>query len=203
MPLPARPDREYLASTHTQLNDRMKRFRHIRAIAAAALTLAAFVAVASTPAAAQNVKMGFVSFDEIISKLPEFKQIEGQLQTLQQKYADTLKMIETEYQGLVESYQKQQAMMNAETKASEEQKIMAVRDKFLRFQQERLGQGGAFQQYQAQLLQPVREKVRSAIERVAKSEKLTVVLEANTTVYFDEKSDITFKVLDFLKRGTN
>ena len=181
----------------------MKRFRHIRTIATALLTLVAVLAVPSAPAAAQNVKMGFVSFDEIISKLPEFKQIEGQLQTLQQKYADTLKQIETEYQGLVESYQKQQAMMNAETKASEEQKILAVRDKFLRFQQERLGQGGAFAQYQAQLLQPVREKVRSAIERVAKSEKLTVVLEANTTVYFDEKSVITFKVLDFLKRGTN
>lgn len=176
---------------------------HIRSLfGALALTVVAF-GFATSDASAQNVKMGFVNFEEIIGKLPEFKEIESQLQTLQQSYQDTLRTIQTEYESLVDSYQKQQTLMNAETKAAEEQKIVAVREKFLRFQQERLGQNGTFVQYQAKLLQPMRDKVRGAIERVAKSEKLTVVLESNTTVYFDEKFDITFKVLDYLKRGTN
>lgn len=182
----------------------MKRsYRIIRSLVGAAAIAFVVLAAGGAEARAQNVKIGFVDFDEIISKLPEFKTIEGQLQSLQTAYQDTLRQIQTNYQTLLDAYQKQQALMNAETKAAEEQKIVGVREQFLKFQQERLGQGGTFFQIQAQLLQPVRDKVRAAIERVAKSEKLTLVLETNSTVYFDEKSDITFKVLDNLKRGTN
>jgi outer membrane protein len=169
-----------------------------------ALVMLAAGAIVPTTARAQSaVKVGIVNFDEIISKLPEFKQIEGDLQTLQGRYMDTLRAMQTELQGMADAYQKQQALMSAETKATEEQKIMGYRDRLLQFQQERLGQGGMFAQQQAQMLQPVREKVRGAIERVAKSEKITLVLESTSTIYFDEKSDITFKVLDYLKRGTN
>lgn len=176
----------------------------IRTTVAMALVVIAATTIVPTQAQAQNsVKIGIVNFDEIISRLPEFKQIEAQLQGLQQRYMDTLRAMQTELQGMADAYQKQQALMNAETKAAEEQKIMGYRDNLLKYQQERLGQGGAFAQAQAQMLQPVRDKVRGAIERVAKSEKLTLVLESNTTIYFDEKTEITFKVLDYLKRGTN
>ena len=181
---------------------RHSRFQFRSTLVAAMLVVAAIIA-GSAEASAQNVKVGVVNFDEIISKLPEFKTIEGQLQALQTRYMDTLRTMQTNLQGMADAYQKQQALMNADTKAAEEQKIMAAREDLLRFQQERLGQGGTFYQIQAQLLQPMRDKVRGAIERVAKSEKITLVLESNTTVYFDDKSDITFKVLDFLKRGTN
>jgi outer membrane protein len=175
---------------------------HCRSIVGiAAVVLIACVAAPST-SRAQSVKVGIVNFDEIISKLPEFKQVESQLQGIQQRYMDTLKAMQTNLETMAASYQKQSALMNAETKNAEEQKIVAARDELLRYQQERLGQGGTFAQIQAHLLQPVRERVRGAIEQVAKSEKLTLVLEASATVYFDDKTDITFKVLDYLKRGT-
>jgi outer membrane protein len=176
----------------------------LRSLAGLLAVAAVLLCTAPERAAAQSaVRVGIVNFNEIISKLPEFKQVEGQLQGVQQRYMDTLRALQINLEEMVGSYQKQQALMNAETKAAEEQKIVTRRDELLRYQQERLGQNGAFEQIQAQLLQPIREKVRSAIERVAKSEKLTLVLEANSAVYFDEKTDITFKVLDFLKRGTN
>jgi outer membrane protein len=169
----------------------------------AVLMLAAMVAFAPDASAQTAAKVGIVNFDEIISRLPEFKQIESELQGLQQRYMDTLRALQNELQGMADAYQKQQALMSAETKATEEQKIMGYRDQLLKYQQERLGQGGTFAQAQAQMLQPVRDKVRGAIERVAKSEKLTLVLESSSTAYFDEKTEITFKVLDYLKRGTN
>jgi outer membrane protein len=176
----------------------------IRSIVALATIIAAVACMAPAGASAQSaVKVGIVNFDEIISKLPEFKQVEGELQSIQQRYMDTLRALQTNLEAMANAYQKQQALLNQEAKAAEEQKIVASRDELLRYQQDRLGQGGAFAQTQARLLQPIREKVRGAIERVAKSEKITLVLEANATVYFDDKTDITFKVLDNLKRGTN
>lgn len=44
------------------------------------LLMFAAIVVAPAPAQAQSgAKVGIVNFDEIISKLPEFKQIEGEL----------------------------------------------------------------------------------------------------------------------------
>ena len=58
-------------------------------------------------------------------------------------------------------------------------------------------------QRQAELIQPIREKVRAAIEKVAKDEKLSAVMENSVLIYFDSKLDITYKVLDNIRRGTN
>src|SRR5688572_20185244 len=114
----------------------MKRFSlSIRFIVGAAAVVMVMSSVGAVSAHAQNVKVGFVDFDEIIGKLPEFKTIEGQLQTLQMSYQDTLRLIQNDYQTKLDAYQKQQALMNAETKAAEEQKIVAVREQFLKFQQ--------------------------------------------------------------------
>jgi len=54
------------------------------------------------------------------------------------------------------------------------------------------------------LLEPIRVKVKEAIESVAKSEKLSMVLakdNASVVMYFDSKFDITFRVIDKIKRG--
>ena len=54
------------------------------------------------------------------------------------------------------------------------------------------------------LLEPIRLKVKEAIESVAKAEKLSMVLakdNASVVMYFDPKTDITFRVIDRLKRG--
>ena len=55
-----------------------------------------------------------------------------------------------------------------------------------------------------QLLEPIRVKVKEAIEAVAKTEKLSMVLakdNASTVMYVDPKYDITFRVIDRIKRG--
>ncbi len=53
------------------------------------------------------------------------------------------------------------------------------------------------------LLQPIRAKVNEAIAAVAKEEKITLVLDkvAGLVLYNDDKMDITYKVLDRMKRG--
>jgi Skp family chaperone for outer membrane proteins len=55
-----------------------------------------------------------------------------------------------------------------------------------------------------ELLEPIRIKVKDAIEAVAKAEKLSMVLakdNASVVMYFDTKFDITFRVIDRIKRG--
>ncbi|MBS1912561.1 MAG: OmpH family outer membrane protein [Bacteroidetes bacterium] len=162
------------------------------------LLLAVFAGVVSAQA---QIKFGVVNSDKIVSQLPELKDIEAKLQQLQSSYTDTLKAMETNYRARLESYQKQQTMLTPDAKAKEEDALRGMEQQYAQYRDDRLGQQGALARYQAQLMQPVRDKVRSAIEKVAKDEKLSAVLEEGAFLYVDSKLDITFKVLDYLKRG--
>ena len=53
-------------------------------------------------------------------------------------------------------------------------------------------------------LAPIRQKVSNAIEAVAKDESLGFVLDKGNgnILYSEEKYDITFKVIDKMKRGS-
>jgi Skp family chaperone for outer membrane proteins len=56
-----------------------------------------------------------------------------------------------------------------------------------------------------EFMQPIRQKVSDAIAAVAKEEKLNMVLEKSLGVvlYSEDKADVTYKVLDRMKRGGN
>ncbi|MGA0046293.1 MAG: OmpH family outer membrane protein, partial [Candidatus Kapaibacteriota bacterium] len=60
------------------------------------------------------------------------------------------------------------------------------------------------QQMRESFLRPIREKVQKAIADVAKEEKLTMVLDkaVGVVLYSEDSADITFKVLDRMKRGS-
>jgi Skp family chaperone for outer membrane proteins len=55
-----------------------------------------------------------------------------------------------------------------------------------------------------EVTKPILDKILAAINLVAKEEKINVVLEkgkTGTVLYFDDNLDITYKVLDMIKRG--
>jgi outer membrane protein len=167
-------------------------------VAAIALLATCAAPIASAQATS---KLGFVDFEVIIKELPEFKTVESKLQTLQKSFQDTLQMIQAQYQQKLENYQKQRELMTPDARAQEEQAIGQIRDQYLQFQEGRLGQQGVYFQTQAQLLAPIRERVRGAVEKVARDESLVAVLENSLFVYYDKKFDITYKVLDYIRRG--
>ena len=156
--------------------------------------------LASNTASAQ-VKLGFVDTETILQQMPEFKQIEQRLRGLQQSCEDTIRTMQTDFQGRLENYQKQRELMNPATRAQEESTLGNLRDQIIAYQQTHLGQQGTLFQLQAQLVQPIREKVRSAIEKVAKDQKLSAVMENQFLIYYDKKMDITYKVMELLSNG--
>lgn len=160
-----------------------------------------FALLVMSPTMQAQVKIGVVDFETIFRQLPEAKTIENRLRGLRQSIEDTLRNGQAALQARFETYQKQQALMSAEARQKEEAELVQLREQLVAYQQDRLGQQGALAQVQDSLLAPVRERVRSAIERVAKEEKLGAVMDKSIVAYFDPKLDITFKVLDYLNRG--
>lgn len=165
--------------------------------------LSLLAGVLLTGSASAQSKIGFVDVEKIVQSLPEFKGIDTKLRTLRQTYEDTLRLIQSNFQARAETYQKQQALMSPDARQKEEADLNTMREQYLQFQQERLGAQGTLAQVQEELLAPIRDKVRAAIEKVAKEEKYSGVMDKAMCVYLDTKYEITFKVLDYINRGSN
>ncbi|MCX6139456.1 MAG: OmpH family outer membrane protein [Candidatus Kapabacteria bacterium] len=158
-----------------------------------------------TISSAQTFKVGVVNAEVILKELPEAIAASKSIEEAGLKIRDTLQMMQKDFEGRIESYRKQEAMMTAEGKRKEEESLNSLRTRFLQYQEEKLGNTGEVARMREGLLQPIRVKVNDAIAAVAKEEKLNLVLDkvAGLVLYNEDKADITYKVLDRMKRGNN
>ena len=170
---------------------------------ALALSIVALVAVvgAGTAAEAQSFKAGFVNSETIIKELPDAQKASADIEEMGLKIRDTLQMMQKEFETRIADYQKQEALMSAQAKKKEEEPLNALRMRFLQYQETKTAE---VQQMRESFLRPIREKVQKAIADVAKEEKLTMVLDkaVGVVLYSEDSADITFKVLDRMKRGS-
>jgi outer membrane protein len=174
-------------------------------VSAALVAVIAFVAPSFaqkvTSAAGGSLRIGVVDSQKIVAQLPEAKDAQEKLQESNKKYRDTIETIQKDYLQSLESYDKQKAMMSAEAKTKEEDRLKAIQERFQRYREEKFGNQGELAAMQEELLAPIRKRVQNAIKEVAKAEKLSAVMETPAFVYYDEELDITFRVLDKLKRN--
>ncbi|MFN3270624.1 MAG: OmpH family outer membrane protein, partial [Candidatus Kapaibacteriota bacterium] len=95
-------------------------------------------------------------------------------------------------------YLKQKSMMPADQQQKQEQALQEEQLKMQQYYNEKMNE---IQNKREEFLEPIRNKVKSAIQAVAKEENLQVVFDKGSLLYTEDKYDITFKVLDKIKRG--
>jgi outer membrane protein len=155
-------------------------------------------------AQAQSLKIGVVDVITIVKAMPEAEQGDKFLNELGAKYQDTLLQMQKDLQTKFESYKKQKAMMPAAEQQKEEEKLNNDNQRIRMYQEEKFAQTGELAQRRQSILEPLKDKMLKAIEVVAKEEKISVVLDKGAgaaVVFADDKLDITFKVIDKIKRG--
>lgn len=175
------------------------------------LMLAAFAVIcllSATQAQAQGkdapMKIGYVDTDLILRQLPDALEADKKLKDVGTKFQDTLRLMQEDFTKRLEKYRQQEAMMNAEGKKTEEEALKAMQQNYSMFQEEKFGNTGELARMREALMAPLRERIQAGIKEVAKEEKLTYVLDKTNPgiLYADEKFDMTYRVLDKIKRGT-
>jgi len=153
--------------------------------------------------AQKSLKIGVVDVEMIVKELPEAMEADKKLQEMAQSYKDSLISIEKIFAGKMEQYNKQKTMMTTEQQKKEEESLQQIQIEYQKYQQEKLGAQGELAQSREKLLSPIRVKVRTAIETIAKKENMNFVLDKASPMllYSEDQSDITFSVMDLLKRG--
>ena len=176
----------------------MKTRMFLLTLALAALTLA-------PTAFAQQQKIGYVNSSKIFQELPAAQEAQRRIDALGKPIQDSLETMQRDLQARYEDYQKREAMLNEAAKKAEQQKLIDLERRMNEFRAAKLGNDGELAHETEKLLAPLRERIKTAITTVAKEEKYSFVFDKTESIqillYGDPAHDITFKVIDRLKRG--
>ena len=159
--------------------------KKILLIAALVLPMCAF---------AQDLKIGIVSLDEVIEKLPEY-------QDAQTKFVETSKKYEDEFGKLQEElkrrYDEINNMSEDELDAIKERKIREFQEYQAKVQQFQQTADQELVKVQQELMAPIEKKVRDAIESVGKDGGYSLIEQKVNQIilyYASPVEDITNQV---------
>ena len=142
-------------------------------------------------------KIGTVNINIIVSKLPEFIQVQKQIQEYNTKLESNLRSKIETYQTKLKDYQDNVKTLETVMKKTKEDELIRLETDINKFRQN----GAKMSQLkQEELMRPLYKKISDAIGVVAKAQKYTQVLttDGNEFAYADEKFDLTKSVMSHL-----
>ncbi len=166
------------------------------------ITIAVLLLTLATSLFAQKQKVGFVDTQVILSQYAPAIKANSDLTALGQKWKAQIDSMQQELKNGYAEYQKQSAMMKPEQQKQIQQNLIQKEQYMQQFNQQKFGQQGELAQKQDAMMQPIRDKIYQAIEKVSKTQKMQFIFDKAGDVlllYADPQYDMTYKVLDLLK----
>jgi len=164
-----------------------------------------FLAAGSTFLSAQTQKLGYVDSQIILTQFPEAIKAQGDLDALSNSWSAHLDSMRADYQQALSDYQKKADTMTDKEKQAMQQKLVNQENEVVAYNREKFTQGtGEIYKKQDEIFGPVKSKIYKAIKVVALKENVKFVFDKAGDVvllYADPASDLTYKVLDYLKTG--
>ena len=170
-------------------------------------SVAIFAQQQTQTAAAAQLRIGYVDSEVILQQFPEAIKAKSDLEGMVAKWRKDLDSMQTDLQKRYAEFQKKSQDKAAKKEDVEkDQKALVEKDqKAQQYQQSKFSQpNGEYFVRQDQLMKPVKAKIYAAIDEISKEENMQFVFDKAGEVVLlkaDPQFDITFKVLDLLKRG--
>ncbi len=136
-------------------------------------------------------KLGHINSQEIISLMPERAIIETTIDTLQTQWEKELMIMREEYSAKIKEYQEKQATMPESIKQARISELTEMEQRIGTFQQTAYTD---LQKKQQELIAPIIDKVKKAIDQVGAENGFTYIFDLGTQVilYQSPKSnDVT------------
>ncbi|GJG36343.1 MULTISPECIES: OmpH family outer membrane protein [Prevotella] len=123
-----------------------------------------------------QTKFGYIDSQAFLESLPEAQAVQKALQAKGDEYQKNLKAMQDELERKAKDYDAQKATMST-TKQEETEK--QLQDMYTKIQQTAQDNQKAFNDEQQKQLGPILDKVRTAIQNVAKAGKYVYIMEKN------------------------
>lgn len=141
------------------------------------LLIAALLFVGASQAVSAQAKVAHINVQELMTNMPEMKAANTQLEKLGKTY-------DTEYETMVQEYttkiKKYDAEANTVGEAVNKTREAEVQDMRTRIQQYQQTASTELQKKQEEIVKPILEKARKAIQKIAKAKGYQYVLDSST-----------------------
>ena len=153
------------------------------------ITLVTLISLFTLNLIGQN-KFGYIDSQELLILMPERKSAENELQNFAKTLESQLELMSAEYQESVQQYQTNEASYSDLVKQDKIAEISGLEQRIQSYQQ---NAQQSLQKKEQELLEPILEKARKAIDDVAKEGGYTYIFDKSqgTLLYAKESEDLS------------
>ena len=150
---------------------------------------------------AQGLKVGFVDDQVIQQKYSGWQRAQEQWEVENKAWDEEAAAKQREIEELVDEYNKQKLILSEEKRREKEAAIRAKQESLDAYTRQIYSPGGTAEQKHGSLLDPLIERLNTAIEAVAVEGDYDVIFTRQSGLGFIKESfDVTEKVLEFLEK---
>lgn len=164
------------------------------------IILTAFIIVFST-AISFSQKIGYVDSDYILSKIPEYKAAQTEMDKTSVDWQKEIEAKYSEIDKLYKIYQAESVLLTDDMKKKRENEIINKEKEVKELQKSRFGVDGELFKKRMELVKPIQDKVYSAVKQVAERSGLAFIFDKAgqiSMLYANNKYDKSEDVLTFM-----
>ena len=146
-------------------------------------------------------KIVYVDSEYIMENIPEYGDAQEELNSLSTKWQNEVKAVYDKVSEMYNKYQTEMLLLSEDQKRAREQAIIDKEQEAKNLQMQYFGAEGQLYQKRNELVQPIQEKVYTAMKEVAQTKNYAFVLDlasGTSVLYASDKNDISDDVLDQL-----
>lgn len=146
-------------------------------------------------------KLAYVDSDYILNNIPEYGDAQEELNSLSNQWQNEVKVIYDKVSEMYKKYQTEMVLLSEDQKRAREQEIVNKEQEAKNLQMQYFGSEGKLFQKRTELIQPIQEKIYTALTELSQTKGYTFVFDlasGTSILYASDKVDISDDVLDQL-----
>ena len=146
-------------------------------------------------------KIVYVDSEYIMENIPEYGDAQEELNSFSTKWQNEVKAIYDKVSEMYSKYQTEMLLLSEDQKRAREQAIIDKEQEAKNLQMQYFGAEGQLYQKRTELIQPIQEKVYTAMKEVAQTKNYAFILDlasGTSILYANDKNDVSDEVLDQL-----
>ncbi len=149
-------------------------------------------------------KIGVVDTNEILNKMPQYKEAEARLNAQIDTWQSELQNLQSEYERKKAAFESEKVLLIGDQLKLREKEVMDLDKNIKTTTSLRFGANGEITKLRTNLVLPFQDQIWGAIKTMAEKNGLGTVLDktSNNVLFLQKKYDYTEKVLDILLKGT-
>lgn len=127
-------------------------------------------------------RFAYVNSEYILEQIPEYVSAQKQLDALSLQWQDEVDARFAEIESLYQAYQQDQVVLNEALRRKREDEIVNKEKAVKDYQRQKFGFEGDLFKERVRLIEPIQERVSKAIQAIAESQNLDIILDKNSEV---------------------